>query len=312
MEGLDKLKELSVELLSKQHFDCLAVGLLCFERSTFSSFEIHGSRFIPNGEERFFFDLASLTKPLVLASYYLINPSAFNEQCKLLLNHEGGLPSGGRLSSHNWREQIESYSIQKSPALYSDFSALRLMLEIEKKVGKSLKILCQDILKDKIHFWKDLKLKNLNAQFPVSGERQGRKICGEVHDDNALIIGEFCSHAGLFAKIDDLCQSILDLDKNFGLLRKIKEEFDKNISLGRFILGWDRVLDLENTLAGKGAGNMTFGHLGFTGTSLWIDQERKKGYILLTNATKTYSYDRTGLNHLRRTLGEFIWKMLRS
>jgi CubicO group peptidase (beta-lactamase class C family) len=52
---------------------------------------------------------------------------------------------------------------------------------------------------------------------------------------------------------------------------------------------------------------MTFGHLGFTGTSIWIDPQKKKGHVILTNATKKYYYDRQGLNDLRRQIGEAIW-----
>ena len=78
-------------------------------------------------------------------------------------------------------------------------------------------------------------------------------------------------------------------------------------STERFVGGWDRVLDAQNTLAGKGAGPVTFGHLGFTGTSLWIDCNKRKGVAILTNATQKYYYHREALNNLRQKIGEAVW-----
>ncbi|MFT6604544.1 MAG: hypothetical protein ACJARO_002067, partial [Bacteriovoracaceae bacterium] len=42
--------------------------------------------------------------------------------------------------------------------------------------------------------------------------------------------------------------------------------------------------------------------------SLWIDAEKRTGWVLLTNSTQNYWYHRKKLNELRRTLGEIAWK----
>ena len=89
----------------------------------------------------------------------------------------------------------------------------------------------------------------------------------------------------------------------------MKEEFQSHKNEDRFIVGFDHVMDPQNTLAGAGASIKTFGHLGFTGTSFWIDTTKDKGAIILTNATKTYWYERSGLTLLRKTLGEKIWNL---
>ena len=89
---------------------------------------------------------------------------------------------------------------------------------------------------------------------------------------------------------------------------QLKKNFPAQKTDDRFILGFDRVTDPENTLAGKGASLNTFGHLGFTGTSFWIDLEKMKGSVILTNATQTYWYERSGLAQLRKALGSAIWK----
>ncbi len=64
----------------------------------------------------------------------------------------------------------------------------------------------------------------------------------------------------------------------------------------------------ENTLAGNGASDRVFGHLGFTGTSIWIDSACKFGYTLLTNATKDYWYAKKDLNQFRKNLGGLLWQ----
>jgi CubicO group peptidase (beta-lactamase class C family) len=75
----------------------------------------------------------------------------------------------------------------------------------------------------------------------------------------------------------------------------------------RFAYGWDRVENPGNTLAGAGCGPSTFGHLGFTGTSIWIDPEKGLGHVILSNATKYHWYDKVGLNDIRRAIGEKVW-----
>ncbi len=64
----------------------------------------------------------------------------------------------------------------------------------------------------------------------------------------------------------------------------------------------------DDTLAGRGCGEFTFGHLGFTGTSIWIDPEKMKGHVILSNATKFHWFDKTNLNDMRRVIGEQVWK----
>lgn len=289
-------------LMERQNFDCLAVAGVDFSSERFESYELNKGRFA--GRKGLFFDLASLTKPLTLSSSFLLRPDLFDgeEDFSLLLNHRGGLPEGGRCSRKSWREDILSFPIIPSPTCYSDFSALRLMLELEKKSGLKLFDLCGKFFDKELLFWKDVKEKSLCVS---TGTRGGQDIQGEVHDDNAFIIGEFCSHAGLFATVDGLCRSLLNL-AGYGLLESMEKAF--RIHDGeRFICGQDRPMDGETSLAGKGISSLAFGHLGFTGTSFWIDLEKKKGLIILSNAVSASWYDRDSLNHLRREVGKVFW-----
>ena len=299
------ITDLSLELLKEQHFDTLAVGIIDFKNKSFESLEIAATNIVST-KPYLFFDLASLTKPLTNSAVRLKSPELFDEKIMLLLNHMAGLPSGGLLSKHTWREEILSYDINKSPTLYSDYSSLRCMLELELKSGKKLKELCSYYFDPHMLHWKDL---GLNTFSPEYGVRNKKTVCGEVHDNNCYNIGEFISHAGLFATVDGLCQSLLNLNEQGRMMEQLTQEFLTHKNDDRFILGFDHVMDPQNTLAGKGATVKTFGHLGFTGTSFWINTETQKGSVILTNATQTYWYERSGLSHLRRTLGEAIWKI---
>ncbi len=302
---MEALKQLGLNLLDNQHFDSLAVGVVDFKNKTFECFEVAATNVV-SSEPYLYFDLASLTKPLTNSAVRLKEPSLFDEKTMLLLNHVAGLPSGGLLSKKTWREEILAYDIKKSETLYSDYSSLRCMLEIEKKSGKRLKELCSYYFDPEMLHWKCLPEDSFSPEY---GVRNKHVVCGEVHDNNCFNIGEFVSHAGLFATIDGLCRSLLNLDKAVSMNEKLKEEFKTHKNEDRFILGFDHVMDPENTLAGKGANTKTFGHLGFTGTSFWINLEQMKGAVILTNATQTYWYERSGLTHLRKALGEAIWRI---
>jgi CubicO group peptidase (beta-lactamase class C family) len=187
------------------------------------------------------------------------------------------------------------------------------MLEYEKKNKKSMQEVCSKVWDKELVFWKDLPEE---AQCPPTGFRGGREISGVVHDPNAYTINEFCSHAGLFSTISGICQTMLNFDKKCDLLRTMKKDMTKRDGQSIFVNGWDtttvsehqRIKKNEATLAGKGCSVLTFGFLGFTGTSVWMDPEVGKGHVILTNGTKNYWYSRSGLNQLRRDIGAQVWK----
>lgn len=301
---LELIKNKALELLANEKFDSLAIGLIDLKEMSYEAWEVHDSPV----EKNHYFDLASVTKVLVLGSTYLAHPEWFDENLKLLLCHQGGLPSWGRLSTSDWKQTLKQFPIQKSPAVYSDYSPLRLMLELEERHKIKLSDVIREWLDTEVRFWKDLPA---NVTCPVTGERNGKPISGVVHDPNAYNLNQFCAHAGLFGTIDGVCRTVLNLQEKYKLTEAIKREYETNKNLDRFILGWDRAQDLEKTLAGKGCSDKTFGHLGFTGTSLWIDLEKMKGIVILSNATKYYWYDKEGINNIRRTLGNLYWQNIR-
>ena len=281
-----------------QRFDSLAYALLDFERQKFESFNIGD-----HSHSNVYFDLASLTKPLTLAALYHRKADLFSSQDHLLLNHRGGLPAWGNLPCHGWREELLGQKVVSSETLYSDYSALRLMLELEQKSGKSLREMCDFYWDGELCHWRDLPP---TATCPATGYRGGKAIVGEVNDPNAWNLGIFCSHAGLFATVEGLARSLLALDRETGFVEQMKKAFDGFEPAERFLHGWDTAQG-PKSLAGQGCGKKTFGHLGFTGTSLWIDSEKGRGQILLTNGCHPWRYAREGLNVLRRELGTAGW-----
>jgi hypothetical protein len=300
---MNNLQKIISALLPQGPMDAVGVGIIDFQKNSFEAFEAHTLE----GEVKFraepmlYFDIASLTKPLTNSLSYFLKPDAFSKEMLLCLNHRGGLPTWGLLGSDSWKKQILSYPVKESETAYSDFSALRVLLELESK-GISEKNLCEKVWDKETLFWKDLP-----AWYPVlqTGFKNGRPNYGLVHDPNAFTINEFCSHAGLFSTTDGLCRTLLNYQKETKFLTIVRNDLETHSH--RFSFGWDRVENPNATLAGKGCGNFTFGHLGFTGTSIWIDPDRKLGHVILTNAVKNHWHDRTNLNDLRRALGEVIW-----
>jgi CubicO group peptidase (beta-lactamase class C family) len=121
--------------------------------------------------------------------------------------------------------------------------------------------------------------------------RRGRRLVGEVHDSYAAALGGFAGHAGLFgtasgvgafargmlraARREDAERSLLPPD----LVRMaIEPGRVPGSSRG---LGWDSMRPTSS--CGTRLSVRSFGHVGFTGTSLWIDPERDRYFVLLTN-----------------------------
>lgn len=300
---ISKIKNKIPELMLNQNFDSMAYALIDFSNGSFESCEYVVGDFSP--EPYLFFDLASLTKPLTNSAVRLKRPDLFDSRMELLLNHRAGLPLGGRLSRKGWEDFLWGYEVKESETLYSDYSSLRTMLEIEKKSQKTLKDLCSFYFDEEMLYWNELPE---YAITPITGMREKKMIYRQVHDDNCFVLNRFVSHAGLFATVDGLAKSLINLNREVDLLGQLTNEFKNFNHQKRFIIGFDHPQDLENTLAGKGCSQNTFGHLGFTGTSFWIDTEKRIGQVILTNGTQNYWYAREGLARLRRELGSAGWK----
>jgi len=117
-----------------------------------------------------------------------------------------------------------------------------------------------------------------------------RVLWGEVHDPNAWAMGGVAGHAGLFASADDVmrfAQVVLDVwhGRSDALPAELLREFTRRQGLPQgsdWALGWDTPTQGTSS-SGQHFSPSSVGHLGFTGTSLWIDLEREAVVVMLTN-----------------------------
>ena len=131
---------------------------------------------------------------------------------------------------------------------------------------------------------------------------RGRVLRGEVHDENAAALGGVAPHAGLFGTAPDLARfAAMLLDEGRGPGRRLVsratvELFTERagVPLASRALGWDTPANETGersstpgapgyTSAGSLLSPRSFGHTGFTGTSIWMDPARELYVILLTN-----------------------------
>ncbi len=119
---------------------------------------------------------------------------------------------------------------------------------------------------------------------------RGRVLWGEVHDPNAWAMGGVAGHAGLFSTADDvMCFAQAVIDTWHGRTELFPREWlvrflTKNDAPANttWALGWDTPTPGASS-AGQHFSPTSVGHLGFTGTSLWIDLEREAAVVMLTN-----------------------------
>jgi CubicO group peptidase (beta-lactamase class C family) len=131
----------------------------------------------------------------------------------------------------------------------------------------------------------------LKDSIPPTADDQSfrrRIIQGEVQDENASVLGGVAGHAGLFSTAEDLAIfAHAMLNRGYPILRSDTVElFSRRESAPAGTsraLGWDT--PSAPSQSGKYFSGRSFGHLGYTGTSLWIDPERQLSITLLTNRT---------------------------
>ena len=127
---------------------------------------------------------------------------------------------------------------------------------------------------------------------PEPGDlRRGRLLSGEVHDDYAAALGGIAGHAGLFgtaSAVGGFAQLALRGVRGDGAVPPplspalIALAVQKSGVLGSSrAIGWDTMLPTSS--CGTRMSASAFGHVGFTGTSLWVDPQRDRYFVLLTN-----------------------------
>jgi CubicO group peptidase (beta-lactamase class C family) len=129
-------------------------------------------------------------------------------------------------------------------------------------------------------------------------------IWGEVHDGNAYFLGGAAGHAGLFSNAREtfrLAEQFI-ASRTRLLAPETCELFRTNMTQGlneARSFAWQLAATPDST-AGGALPPDSFGHLGFTGTSCWIDAARERVFILLTNRTHTPTLPFVNINSVRR------------
>jgi serine-type D-Ala-D-Ala carboxypeptidase len=225
---------------------------------------------------------------------------------RMLLEHSSGLPGYARLfeSSRNRSEMIVACLDQPliaEPGIHAEYSDIGFIVLghlIEKLNQERLDTYCQREIFQPLgmnttQFRPATELHR--AIPPTENDRTFRQriIQGEVHDENASVMGGVAGHAGLFSNaLDPLRVAACMLAG--GLTASGRRLFSpQTVALfatrAQQPSGTSRALGWDTPSAPSSAGNFfsqhSIGHLGFTGTSLWIDLDAGIAVTLLTNRT---------------------------
>jgi len=220
---------------------------------------------------------------------------------RMLLAHCSGLPAYIKLfqTAHNKDELLQQAlgipltAEPGSRAEYSDIGFILLGRAIEKRAGEPLDQFCQREIFAKLNLAHTCfnPSANLKPTIPPTEDDRTfrhRLIQGEVNDENAFVMGGVAGHAGCFATALDV--SVFAQCMLLGGSPLVKKETLEIFTRRRDsppgtsrALGWDT--PSQPSQSGKYFSSRSYGHLGYTGTSLWIDPDRQLSVTLLTNRT---------------------------
>ncbi len=274
-------------------------------------------------DENTIYDLASVTKVIATTTLVMIlherrklrldmpvkeiipefagsDPRREQVTIRMLLNHTSGLPAYLRLfeQAHD-RERLAETAFRApltaDPGTRGDYSDIGFIILGEllaRTTGEPLEISCRK------EIFKPLGMRTTTYNPPLSWKQQipptvndrsfrKRIVHGEVHDENASILRGVSGHAGLFANAHDVAlfaQCMLDGGAPILKQETVELFTTRDASTpGSYALGWDT--PTPPSQSGKHFSPKSYGHLGYTGTSLWIDHERRLSVTLLTNRT---------------------------
>jgi muramoyltetrapeptide carboxypeptidase LdcA involved in peptidoglycan recycling len=136
-------------------------------------------------------------------------------------------------------------------------------------------------------------------------------LAGVVHDENAQELDGVAGHAGLFGTADDVAKLVIRLmDERPVILsaegRERMWSTDWLLPGGTHTLGWDTPSPIGSTVGEGFTSGAVVGHLGFTGTSVWIDRARGRAVVALTNRVHG-GREVPGINAWRRALHTLAW-----
>jgi CubicO group peptidase (beta-lactamase class C family) len=219
----------------------------------------------------------------------------------MLLAHSSGLPAYEKLflrakTREEFLHAAVATELTAEPgthAEYSDIGFIVLGVALERLGDETLDTFCQrEVFGPLAMSHTTFNPSNtLRENIPPTANDQTfrhRIIQGEVQDENASVMGGVAGHAGLFSTPEDLARfAHAMLNGGRPILRSATIELftrREAVPAGTSrALGWDT--PSSPSQSGKYLSPRSFGHLGYTGSSLWIDPERQLSITLLTNRT---------------------------
>ena len=295
------------------------------------------------------YDLASLTKVIATTTATMIcydrNLFSLDEKVvkyipqfgingkenitiKNLLLHNSGLPAWKKFYGRNlkYEDVINEIFASKlefktgEKTVYTDLGIITLGKIIEKVTGKSLDAFCNDEIFNPLKMNSTIfnptdSVKKLCAPTETDNYWRMKTLQGEVHDETSAMLNGVAGHAGLFSTASDISKLMSVLmnkeklnDEQF-IKQSTIEFFTKRYSKeSTRALGWDTKSD-SGSSTGKYFSKSSFGHTGFTGTSVWADPERNLFIVFLTNRVYP-TRDNTKILNVRPQLHNAIIKCL--
>ncbi len=210
---------------------------------------------------------------------------------------------------------------------YSDLGYIVLGAALERAGGKRLDLLAEELVYGPLRMART-GFVDLTGEVPTrtAGDVVPTEVCpyrglvqGEVHDGNAHAAGGVCGHAGLFSTASDLGRfaaaivaAAAGASGSYFSTELVTTCFTTWAAPGHTRrLGWDTP---SHTPGVSHAGDLwprahTYGHLGFTGASLWHHHPTGRFAVLLTNRVNPTRL-RTGIKDLRRAVMDAVWQTL--
>ena len=247
-----------------------------------------------------------------------LDPRRHDVTFRMLLAHSSGLPAYEKLylKAHTRDELLLAAittALSADPgarAEYSDIGFIVLGAALERIAEESLDSFCQREIFGPLAMAHTTfnPPKEVRSQIPPTADEREDSECGapqsasqttrstfrrriiqgEVQDENASILGGVAGHAGLFSTAQDLATfAHVMLHSGSIILRpeavSLFTHRQSAPSGTSRALGWDT--PSAPSQSGKYFGPNSYGHLGYTGTSVWIDPDRQLSITLLTNRT---------------------------
>jgi len=245
-----------------------------------------------------------------------------------LLTHSSGLPGWDSLwekaqNAPGAIEYIYNLPLKFAPGdsmVYSDLGIILMGKILETITGQSLDQMAREMIYDPLGMSSTLfnppeSLRYRIAPTEIGGNMKRGLIHGTVHDENAFFLGGVAGHAGLFSMAEDL-SNYAQMLINKGIYRHTRIFSAETVRMwttpqdippgSKRALGW-AVPAGKGSSAGDYFSEGSFGHTGFTGTSIWIDPRRRIAVILLTNRVYP-TREKEGIYQARREFHNAVMK----